>query len=164
MDKQKLPQRRHPRLKDYDYSQDGAYFVTICTKSHRHLFGTIPVGRGAITPPCIDLSKIGKIAEQYLLNINSVYEGVSVDNYVVMPNHIHLLLRIEHSGGMKASRPTLQTIIRSFKTMITRQLGFSIWQDSFYEHIIRDKNDYSAIWEYISNNPIKWQEDKYYSF
>jgi len=163
MDKKNLPQRKHPRLKDFDYSQNGAYFVTICTKDRKYLLGTIPVGRGALTPPEIQLSEIGRITEFHIQNINSVYEGVLIEKYAIMPNHIHLLIRIENDGGMRASRPTIQTIIRSFKTMVTRKIGFSIWQDSFHEHIIRNEADFLAIWKYIDENPIKWQEDKYYS-
>lgn len=162
MDKRKLPQRKHPRLKKYDYSRNGAYFVTICVKNRQHLLGTIPVGRGALTPPHIHLSEIGKTTEQYILNINIVYESIILDRYVIMPNHIHLLLRIE-DGGMRASRPTLQTIVRSLKTMITCKIGQSVWQDSFYEHIVRSEDDFLAIWKYIDENPLKWQEDKYYS-
>ena len=218
---EKLPQRKHVRLKNYDYSQDGAYFVTICTKDRKPLLGTVPVGRGALTPPQdaltttipvgrgaltppedalsttipvgrgaltppqdalttttpvgrgaltppeVQLSRIGEISERYILNMNAAYACVHVDHYVIMPNHIHLLLRIDSSsadsGGMRASRPTLQTIIRSFKTMVTRQIGDSIWQDSFYEHIVRSEASYLEIWKCIDENPIKWQEDKYYA-
>lgn len=163
MNKKNLPQRKHIRLKGYDYSQPGAYFITICTKDRKHLLSTIPVGRGALTPPCILLSEAGKTVEKYILNINSAYKGIIVERYVIMPNHIHLLIRIESSGGMKASRPTVQTIVRSFKTMVTREIGYSIWQDSFHEHIIRGEDDYFSIWKYIDENPLKWYEDKYYA-
>lgn len=163
MDKPNLPRRRHPRLKDFDYSQNGAYFITICTKGHKHLLGTISVGRGALTPPCTSLTHAGETAEHYLLNIDTVYDDVCVEKYVVMPNHIHILLRIDGLGGMKASRPTIQTIVRSFKTMVTRAIGVSIWQTSFHEHIVRNEEDFLAIWKYIDENPLKWQEDKYYS-
>ena len=137
--------------------------MTVCCKDRKHLLGTIPIGRGALTPPCIHLSEKGKTVEQYILNINAVYEGIHVEKYVIMPNHIHLLIHIENGGGMKASRPTVQTIIRSFKTMVTRKIGISIWQASFHDHIIRSKDDYLAIWKYIEENPLKWHEDKYYS-
>ena len=180
-----FPQRKHVRLKNYDYSQNGVYFVTICTKDRKPLLSTIPVGRGALTPPQdalptttpvgrgaltppeIHLSRIGEISERYILNMSTAYACVHVDHYVIMPNHIHLLLRIDSapasSGGMRASRPTLQTIVRSFKTMVTRQIGTSVWQDSFYEHIVRSEASYLEIWKYIDENPIKWQEDKYYA-
>ena len=155
MNKPNFPQRKHPRLKGFDYSQNGAYFVTVCCKARKHLLGAITAGRGALTPPCIHLSEIGKTVEQYILSINTAYEGVHVDKYAVMPNHVHLLIRIDNSGGMRSSRPTLQTIIRSFKTMVTRKTRIPIWQNSFYEHIIRSEEDYFAIWKYIDQNPIK---------
>ena len=205
-----FPQRKHVRLRNYDYSQNGVYFVTICTKDRKPLLSTIPVGRGALTPPQdalatttpvgrgaltppldalattipvgrgalsppdIHLSQIGEISEHYILNMHSAYACVHVDHYVIMPNHIHLLLRIDSApassggmraddGGMRASRPALQTIVRSFKTMVARQIGASIWQDSFYEHIVRSEASYLEIWKYIDENPIKWQEDKYYA-
>ena len=180
-----FPQRKHVRLKNYDYSQNGVYFVTICTKERKPLLSTIPVGRGALTPPLdalatttpvgrgaltppeIHLSQIGEISERYILSMSTAYACVHVDHYVIMPNHIHLLLWIDSApasnGGMRASRPTLQTIVRSFKTLVTRQLGTSIWQDSFYEHIVRSEASYLEIWKYIDENPIKWQEDKYYA-
>ena len=162
-----LPQRKHVRLKNYDYSQNGAYFVTICTKERKPLLSSIPVGRGALTTPEIHLSQIGEISERYILSMSTAYACVHVDHYVIMPNHIHLLLWIDSApasnGGMRASRPTLQTIVRSFKTLVTRQLGTSIWQDSFYEHIVRSEASYLEIWKYIDENPIKWQEDKYYA-
>ena len=162
-----LPQRKHVSLKNYDYSQNGAYFVTICTKERKPLLSSIPVGRGALTPPEIHLSQIGEISERYILSMSTAYACVHVDHYVIMPKHSHLLLRIDSApasnGGMRASRPTLQTIVRSFKTQVTRQLGISIWQDSFYEHIVRSEASYLEIWKYIDENPIKWQEDKYYA-
>jgi len=160
--------RKHPRLKNYDYSQNGCYYVTICTKNHYCILGQIPVGWDAHIPPTVELSDIGKIAKKYIENINCVYD-VSVDNYVIMPNHIHLLISIsaEKSGGLWAARPTaanptLHTIIRSFKTMVTKQIGYSVWQDSYFDRIIRDEKGYREVWQYIDENPVKWVEDQYY--
>ncbi len=161
-----LPKRKHPRLKNYDYSQYGCYFVTVCVKERKNLLGTISVGRDAHIPPSVLLSDIGVIANTYIQNMQSVYMGVAVDAYVIMPNHVHLLIRIEPSdqggGGMWASRPTLHTIVRSFKTMVTKQIGHSIWQDSYYDRIIRNENAYREALQYIDENPIKWQEDELY--
>ncbi len=101
----------------------------------------IAVGRAALSPPNLAVSDYGKIVENYISNINSVYDGnVIVDNYVIMPDHVHLLITLcEADGGLGAARPTLHTIVRSLKTMVTRQIGYSIWQTSFYEHIIRSE-------------------------
>lgn len=159
-----LPVRKHPRLKDYDYSSNGAYFVTICTKDKAMLLGSI-VGRGAFTPPQTCLSDAGSIAERCLQNIANVYPGVCLKKHVIMPNHIHMIVSIEgmgNGGGMRASRPTLHTIVRSFKTMVTCELGCSIWQASYYEHIVRNEEDYLAIWKYIDENPAKWANDELY--
>ncbi len=155
-----LPKRKHPRLKGYDYSQNGCYFVTVCVKNKENLFGRVNVGRDAFIPPTVELSEIGKVAEKYINNINFVYNNVSVENYVIMPNHIHFLLlfydEANTNGGMRASRPTLFTVIRSFKTMITKEIGYSIWQSSYYDRVIENENGYLDAWRYIDENPIKW--------
>ncbi len=153
-------ERKHPRLKNYDYSQNGCYFVTICVKDKKHLLGTVNVGRDAYIPPQTSLSQIGRVAEKYILNIEKVYENIKVENYVIMPNHIHLLLMFDSSlrdgGGMKASRPTLHTVVRSLKTMVTKEIGESIWQASYYDRVIDSVEGYEEVWEYIEENPHKW--------
>ena len=155
-----LPKRKHPRLKEYDYGQSGCYFVTVCVKDKKRLLGKVVVGRDAHIPPTVYLSEIGKVADKYIRNINSVYSNVSVENYVIMPNHIHILLLLNETpldnGGMRASRPTLFTIIRSFKTMVTKEIGYSIWQDSYFDRIIENENGYLDAWRYIDENPLKW--------
>ena len=92
--------------------------------------------------------------------ISEKYEKVSVDKYVIMPNHIHLIIVMQN--GRTQFSPTVSRIIKQFKGKVTKQVGFCIWQKSFYDHIIRDENDYLRIWEYIENNPYKWTEDKYF--
>jgi len=157
-----LPQRKHPRLRDYDYSQAGAYFITICTLHKAKILSRIIVGRDAHIPPSLELSQVGRVAEHYIQRINQMYENVWVDHYVIMPDHIHLLNCIDgdaDNGGMWASRPTIQTIVRSLKTLVTKQIGRSIWQASFYDHIIRSEKAYQEIWQYIENNPAQWEED-----
>lgn len=155
-----LPKRKHPRLKGYDYSQNGCYFVTVCTKNKKHLLGRVNVGRDAYIPPTVELSEIGRIADKYIRNINRVYDNVTVENYVIMPNHIHFLFLFYEepciNGGMRASRPTLFTVIRSFKTMVTKETGYSVWQDSYFDEIIDNENGYLEAWRYIDENPLKW--------
>ncbi len=161
------PQRKHPRLKEYDYSQSGCYFVTICTACRKNLLSRIAVGRDALIPPQVHLTKIGGITEKYIRSIGDVYDAVSVDKYVIMPNHIHLLISFSApepvSGGMRASRPTLHTVVRSLKTMVTREIGQSVWQTSYYDHIIRNEKDYLEIWQYIDGNPARWAEDELFA-
>ena len=158
-----LPKRKPTRLKGYDYSTPGAYFITICTKDRKELLSKIIVGDDAHIVPQNNLSKIGLICERYINNINIKYENVTVDKYVIMPNHIHLIIFLH--GTMKASSPTknIETIIRSFKTMVTKEIGNSIWQRSYHDHIIRGEKDYQKIWEYIDTNPIKWELDCFYN-
>lgn len=159
-----LPKRKHPRLKNYDYSQNGCYFVTICVKDKKRLLGSVNVGRDAYIPPQTELSFIGKVTEKYILNIEKVYKNISVDNYVIMPNHIHLLLIFYSSpcddGGMRASRPTLHTVVRSLKTMVTKEIGYSVWQDSYYERVIQEEKGYFEAWQYIDENSHKWLINK----
>ena len=116
-----LPKRKHPRLKGYDYSQNGCYFVTVCVKNKKHLLGSVRVGRDAFIPPTVKLSEIGKVAEKYIQNINSVYSNVSVENYVIMPNHIHFLFlfydEVCTDGGMRASRPTFTEPSKCFLSL-----------------------------------------------
>ena len=170
-----LPKRKHYRLKEFDYSQPGSYFVTLCTKNRSQLFGTLGVGlennyvvgRGDLTPPKIQLSSIGKIVENFIESISKNYENVSIDKYVIMPNHIHLLLTLTTistvSGDSAASMPSLHRIIRAFKSLVTRSVGQTIWQVSYYDHIIRNDSDYQKVWDYIDVNPDKWQEDKHFT-
>lgn len=154
----KYPQRKHPRLKSYDYSQDGYYYITICTDKKQCILGHVGMS-GVKNIPTIYLSETGTITKKYVERINSVYPHVRVDQYVIMPNHIHLILALESSdtdGGLRAGRPTVQTVVRSVKSMVSREIGKPIWQDSFYDTVIRNRNHYEEICRYIHGNPGKW--------
>ena len=151
--------RKQNRLIEYDYSQDGYYFITICTAERRKLLCDISVGANCVRPKTV-LTEIGKIVDENILRLNGVYETVRVDKYVVMPNHIHVILVIQN--GRTQFAPTISRIMKQLKGKITKQVGFCIWQKSFYDHVIRDEKDYLRIREYIENNPAKWAEDKYY--
>lgn len=157
----KLPQRKSIRLKDYDYSQAGFYFVTICTKDKKCLFWKVGAtfGRQFNNP---QLTQYGKIVDLEVNKINNIYENVELNKYVIMPNHIHLIIILHNVNGRSKTAPTISRIIQQFKGSISKQLGFSVWQKSFYDHIIRDEQEYIKICEYIQENPIKWTEDKYY--
>lgn len=157
-------ERKHPRLKGYDYSKDGVYFVTFCTKDKRCLLSS--VGRDDLGAPSVRLTSYGKIAEQYICSIPTAYDTVEIDKYVIMPNHIHLLLRIGMgSGAPGSSRPTqmIPRIVAALKRFTNRDAGVKLWQTSFYDHIIRNETDFLRIWTYIDTNPAKWAEDRYYS-
>ncbi len=158
--KNNLPKRKPTRLKGYDYSSPGAYFVTICTKDKKPLLSKI-VGDGVLDVPQNILTPYGQIAEKYIHQLNAFFNHVSVDNYVIMPNHIHLLLLItDENGTSRAPSPTnsvLAKFISTFKRFSNKEFGENIWQRSFHDHIIRGKEDYQKIWEYIDANALKWE-------
>ncbi|WP_409969428.1 transposase [Bengtsoniella intestinalis] len=160
-----LPKRKSVRFPEYDYSQSGAYFVTICAKDHACLLGVV-VGAtcGRPSPVYCQLSGYGQIIERELQKISQLYYGViHIDHYVIMPNHIHLLLRIENGEcGRPQVAPTVSRMIQQFKGSITKQIGQSIWQKSFHDRIIRKEQEYLAKWKYIDGNIFRWQEDEYY--
>ncbi len=160
----KKPSRKPNRLKNYDYSSNGMYFITICTRNKEHIFGNIveaTIGR----PPEIQLSQYGEITKYAVENINKHYSAVSVEKYVIMPNHIHLLLLIDthNENGRPMIAPTISTVIQQMKGYVSKQIGFSPWQKLFHDHIIRGERDYEKIWEYIDTNPAKWESDCFYT-
>ena len=169
-------QTRKPlRLSNYDYSQNGVYFVTVCTKDKAHLLGSVVAGR-------VVLTACGRVVEEAVQAIPGVYPGVMLDHFVVMPNHIHLLVRLE-SGPPRCAAPTdaacwparqaadegtvgaghwparqtsLPKIISALKSLTTRRCGLPLWQRGYYDHIIRDETDYLTRWNYIDTNPARW--------
>lgn len=162
-----LQSRQRIRLENYDYSDSGVYFITICSKDKKKIFWKKSFfQKGADYPEC--LSAYGEIVFRTIENIHHHYSFVNVDVFTVMPNHIHLLLRIEKDTvddcGRIISAPTknICTIIGQLKRSVSKEIGKSVWQKSFYDHIIRDNNDLLTKWNYIVNNPIKWKLDEYY--
>ena len=164
-----LPKRKHPRLADYDYSANGAYFVTICSQNKRHIFSRI-VGRGLAPaePISPEYTIYGKIAQQQFDLLEERYPGLTVDRCVIMPNHIHAVLLLEHDAAGASPRPTLMDIICAYKSLTTREcrkhgLTGRLFQSSFYEHIVRGREDYEDICRYIEENPLRWQSDRLYT-
>lgn len=167
----KLPYRKSIRLKNYDYSSNGYYFVTICTQNREKLFGEI-VGATLCGRP----NNPDKLIVKWLLELENKFKGVKIDEYIVMPNHIHFIIKRtgDHTGstGDHTGSPLLRDIIGWFKTMTANEyiagvkngsfMPFKgrLWQRNYYEHIIRNYDDYINIAEYIQNNPLKWEEDK----
>ena len=158
-----MPIRKNLRLADFDYSRPGAYFITVCTLNRKNILSTV-VGGDAHIAPCTKLTPIGQVVEKYLLSI----PGMGA--YVIMPNHVHLILHSSSSnileGPMWASAPTNNSVsaaVRSWKILVTKELGYRIWQRSYHDHIIRNEEDYMAILRYIQENPAKWCDDRYYN-
>ena len=109
------------------------------------------------------LTNLGIIAQQSIEKIPKHYPAISVDHYVIMPNHIHLLLQINTDvNGRSLIAPTISTVVRLMKGAVSKQAGFPVWQKGFYDHVIRNDKDYQDIWNYIEGNPDKWKEDKLY--
>ena len=176
-----LPKRKQIRLREYDYSAPGAYFVTICTRDRRCILSDVVVGDGVLDVPSVRLSPYGKIVAETLREMEETYAWLSLDRYVIMPNHIHILLRMEDRGpgnglGTAPARETgdgpsrtpaptnsrLAALISTMKRSTNKRCGAALWQRSFHEHVIRGQEDYRQIWEYIDTNPAKWTEDRYY--
>lgn len=118
------------------------------------------VGANCVRPlDQLPLSKIGIVIENEIYKLNTVYENIKVDKYQIMPNHIHLIIFIyEDSNRRTQFAPTISRIIKQFKGSITKQIGFSIWQKSFYDRVIRNEKEYQSVWNYIHNNPLKYLE------
>jgi putative transposase len=148
-----LPKRKNIRLKGYNYSQNGYYFITLCTQNREKLFGEI-VGGGDLDTPKIQLTRAGKIVDKYTNSIEKAYANVKVDIFTIMPNHIHIILIINNlkngtSGSPSPTNALIPTVISVFKRLTNKEYGASIWQRGYHDHIIRNEQDYKEICEYI---------------
>ena len=158
-----LPKRKPNRLTEYDYSTPNVYFITLCTNHRKNLFWA-DVGAIIDRPENVPLNSLGVIVRQSILDMPKHYPTISVDHYVIMPNHVHLLLQIHaDSDGRSMIAPTISTAVRLMKGAVSKQAGFPVWQKGFYDHVIRNDKDYREIWNYIEGNPGKWAEDKLYT-
>ncbi len=162
-----LKNRKSPRLQGYDYNQEMTIFVTVCTKNRKCILSRI-VGTGVLDCPTVELSQYGKIADKYINQLNEFYTYISVEHYVVMPNHIHMLLVISENGQSRTPVPTkansaFSKFISTFKRFCNKEYGEDIWQSRSYDHIIRNGKDYDEHVKYIYENPMKWYYDELYS-
>ena len=143
--------------------------ITICTKDRKNIFWDKErsgfAGEDIILPSdTIRLSPYGKIAEEAINAIPQHYPHVELSQYVIMPNHIHMILFVPYDSGRMISSPTsVLTVVGQMKRYVSKKIGMPVWQRSFHDHIIRDKNDYEKIAKYIYENPIKWQYDCFYT-
>ena len=149
------PKRRSIRLPDYDYSNAGAYFVTICTDRRRCILGEV-VGETNVTSP------IGEAVAQIWQSLPDRFPAIEIDAWVIMPNHLHGILGITESPSAKP----LGQLIGAFKVMSTSRVnairrtpGSMLWQRNFYEHVVRTEADLARIREYIAMNPARWGDD-----
>jgi len=148
-----LPKRKANRLPDYNYSSSGAYFITICAREKQCIFG-----KG------LELLPNGRIVQQQMEKMAHFYTHVRVDKYVIMPNHVHLLLIVEvESASHIAANHIVPQFVSTLKRFSNKLAGDHLWQRSYHDHIIRDEEDYRRIWQYIDTNPVKWNEDCYFA-
>lgn len=165
--RRQLPNRKKNRLADFDYSTPGYYFITICTQGKHCVLGRI-VGDGALDAPKMQLSSTGKIVEQHMFGGNRI-PGVTVEKYVIMPNHIHILLQVtevaDHgpSGAPAPTNAIIPRFVAALKRFCNADAGTNLFQRSYHDHVIRGEEDYLKIWQYIDTNPAKWTEDCFYN-
>ena len=169
------PERKSVKLKYYDYSSPGLYYITLCTHEKKHLFGWVKEEK-------MVLNQAGKMLEKWLLKIETKYDGIKCIHHQVMPNHLHVIIKIsdkiteeekDPNGSPHGGSPTLFDVVGWFKTMTTnkyikyvkedgwQRFNRKLWQRSFYERIIRDEEEYEHAVLYINRNPERWQDDKY---
>ena len=200
-----LKKRKNTRLKGADYNRNQAVFLTICTKERKCILSRV-VGTGVLDGPQIELTKYGRIAEKYIDQLNDFYDDLSVESYVIMPNHIHIMLWVKGTengqsrtpvadgpsrtpvtdgpsrtpvtdgpsrtpvaeGPSRTPVPTVQNSVPSrfvstFKRFCNKEYGENIWQARFYDHVIRNREDYEEHVKYIYENPIRWYYDELYT-
>ena len=162
-----MPNRKPTRLSGYDYSGRGAYFVTLCSLDRTCIFSQI-VGGGVLDAPEVRLTQYGQIVEKQIAEMNRIYNNVQAEKYVVMPNHVHILLTFcGEEGSSRTPTPTnslLARYVSTLKRMTNKTAGKQLWQRGCHDHIIRDEDDYRVRWKYIDENPAKWAagKDEYY--
>ena len=170
MDEKDLPKRKSTRWSGFDYSRGGAYFITICTQDRKRILSKIegtettkPVGEGSALP---HLTLIGQITQDWLNKINDHFPSAELGEYVIMPNHIHLILFLEDTSGRADPSPTVSNVIGWLKYNITKDVnlpkGQKLFQRSFYDHVIRNRDEYMEICNYITLNPDNWENDELY--
>lgn len=171
--------RKTSRLKGYDYSQNGKYFVTICSHDHQKIFGTVVRRDSLYGCPEMKLTRLGEIALQKIPTVEKMF-NVEFEKFIVMPNHIHAIIFIYDERGCetncedsrKGCPYEISDIVGAYKSIVANEwlkeckmqnihMG-KIWQRSFHDHVIRDDHDFETRWMYIDNNLLKWEEDRFY--
>lgn len=171
----KLPKRKGTRLKNFDYVTAGVYFVTICVRDRMRILSEIvrtevassdktanAVGEGLAPPEIIvKLKPCGEIAKEQLRLIETRFPSVTIEDSVIMPDHIHAILFLHEKAGGASPSPTLNDVICAFKSLVSRsckqKFGIEkMFQRSFAEHVIRGVNDYETRRVYLYENPARW--------
>ncbi|MCL2107515.1 MAG: transposase [Oscillospiraceae bacterium] len=142
------PSRKKGTIEDKDYSRNGAFFVTICTKDRTEFFGKIHDDQ-------MILSELGTIAEEFANKIEDIYDSVLLDAFILMPNHVHLLIVLLS----ERNNPEIQRIINQYKGAVSKKAGFPLWQNRYHSHVIYSGSEYRRIRRYINTNPKRWGND-----
>ncbi len=168
--------RKNIRLKNYDYSKEGYYYITICIKDRKEILSKIGsynaksmsdnVGVGVPDDPKkihIKLTTYGEIIEKQIKEINNIYKDIKIENYIIMPNHVHMIIELarQENGSSRTPTPTnakIPIIVSTLKRLTNKEIENKIWQRNYYEHIIRNEKEYYEIIKYMKNNPIRWIE------
>ena len=175
MSKDILPKRKRTRLKNFNYNWVSSYFITICTNDKKCILGTVTkryiendneISREQKISVCADvkLSSIGKTVEKYIESSKKAYENViGIENYVIMPNHIHLVIYVcPNNEKESSSNALIPRYVSALKHLVNKECGGNIFQRSYYDHIIRNDKDFDNISNYIDSNPICWEKDCFY--
>ena len=171
-----FPQRKRTRWEGFDYNSAGAYFITICTQNRRQLLSHIvggdvldapdSVGGDVLDAPRSVLLYHGTIADKYLKQLSEFYDYMEVDQYVIMPNHIHFILFVYETDGNKLSaakqHSAMSRFVSTFKRFCNKEYGENIWQRGSIDHVIRNRDDYQEHIKYIYDNPARWHYDELY--
>jgi REP element-mobilizing transposase RayT len=168
----KLPVRKNLRLREFDYNTPGAYFITFCTHNRSNILSRIV---GAIHESLVSqLTACGVIVDAVIQSIPE-HLHVTIDRYVIMPNHVHLIVVIAESDVLRAIRESplqgrsivskaVGYIKMNASKAIRQQYGdVTVWQRGYHDHVIRNQDDYEMIAKYIHENPLRWELDKFYS-
>ena len=144
--------RKPHRIPEFDYSSAASYFITFNTINRQKLLSEIH-SVDAYVPPVVSLKPYGEITEKYILQMEAFHPEITLDNYVIMPDHVHLLITIKESDE---ANPGIAVIIQSLKTMITKEIGNKIWQLDFYDTVADTDELFMRCDTYIDNNPAVW--------
>ena len=166
-----FPVRKNLRLQEYDYNTPGAYFITFCTHNRRNILSSIV---GAIQEsPVSRLSICGMIVDSLIRSVPDRFH-VTIDSYVIMPNHVHLMVMLSEADAQRAilesplqDRSIISKVVGYIKMnaskAIRQQYGdVTVWQRGYHDHVVRNRADYEMIAKYIHENPIRWELDKFY--
>lgn len=174
-DNSEIHHRHSIRIKQFDYSKPGIYFITICTQNRENILSKIinnGVGAGLVSAQENQITILGQMIKETYLNLEKEFNNIKLHEYIIMPNHIHGIIEIYKRADTRPA-PTIGDIICSFKSRtslkcikgieegIYKPFNKRIWQRNYYEHIIRNEKEYFKIQEYIKNNPLNWENDKF---